>query len=59
MRAPQAEPPKLPGGVEVVTPANDVLLKQSGVFGLLAVWTLVQVCLSLPLALTGSPETCA
>eukprot|EP00208_Stichococcus_sp_RCC1054_P002249 CAMPEP_0206135552 /NCGR_PEP_ID=MMETSP1473-20131121/821_1 /ASSEMBLY_ACC=CAM_ASM_001109 /TAXON_ID=1461547 /ORGANISM="Stichococcus sp, Strain RCC1054" /LENGTH=235 /DNA_ID=CAMNT_0053527473 /DNA_START=246 /DNA_END=954 /DNA_ORIENTATION=- len=36
-----AGPRKLPGGLTLVTPQQDVLLKQSGVFAALAAWTLV------------------
>lgn len=39
----QEEPKQLPGGLVIAAPANDILLKQSGVFALLVVWTLVQV----------------
>jgi hypothetical protein len=52
----QAAPPTLPGGVTIQRPPNQTLTTQSAVFGLLAVWTLVQA-LTAPPSASGLADT--
>lgn len=54
----QETPRQLPGNIVIAAPANDILLKQSGVFALLVVWTLVQALTAQPSQMgvdTGAP----